>query len=118
MLMYNISGSDYDSIGVVEYNSIHSIKSMQYYFKDSKILRASNVKFNTKVRGLEICLASIESDDTDTVIKESGEKSHVTLEELNRTLGFTLDEAFFSDIFGNHIIDTDKGKLMVYKEEI
>lgn len=68
MLMYNISGSDYDSIGVVEYNSIHSIKSMQYYFKDSKILRASNVKFNTKVRGLEICLASIESDDTDTVI--------------------------------------------------
>lgn len=53
-----------------------------------------------------------------TVIKESGEKSHVTLEELNRTLGFTLDEAFFSDIFGNHIIDTDKGKLMVYREEI
>lgn len=47
----------------------------------------------------------------------TGKKYNKTFEELNRMVDGELDEAFFSDIFDNHVLDTSKGKYMVYKEE-
>lgn len=48
---------------------------------------------------------------------QTGKESYKTVEEIGRYVHEELDEAFFSPIFVNHVIGTDKGQVLVLKEE-